>query len=101
MTQREKSSRLDLTLMINHCVIPKGDGGSGYKLCTDNHTFNEWHTEYHDRYGKDIQTGEPRDIYCWRVFGGKYDALDACIAKGVVRQRAGKDLYGDHHGSLC
>jgi hypothetical protein len=91
MKQREDASRLDYTLMVNHCVVPT-DGGGGYKLCTVNNHFKEWHTEYKDRYGKDLQKGEPKDIYCWRVFHGNYQALESCITRGVVKEKIGKDL---------
>ena len=84
--------------MVNHRVTPKGDG-SGYRLCTDNHVLKEWNSEYHDRYGKDTQVGEPRDVYAFRVFHGNYTALDDCIARGVVRQKTGADIIY-HHGSF-
>ena len=90
MAQRKKSSRLDMTLMVNNCVTTRPDG-AGYMICTDNPIFKEWHMEYRDRYGKDLQQGEPREIYLYSKFHGNEAALDAAILKGVVKQKMGQD----------
>ena len=90
MAEREQQSRMDYTLMVNHCVVPNSSG-KGYKLCTSNPTFREWHVEYHEKYGKDVQLGEPRDVFLWRVFHGNEPAMEAAIERGTVKERTGKD----------
>ena len=93
MAEREKSSRGDFTLFVNNCVVPKENAHQGYELCVESTIFKEWHTDYNDRYGKDVQSGEPYELFGWRVCQGNFEALDSMIARGIVKKRKGKDRH--------
>jgi len=96
MAEREKSSRLDYTMFVNHCVVPAEKEGKGYQINVKTPVYQEWHAEYRDRYGKDLQKGEPYELFAWRVCQGNFAALDSMIARGIVRKKKGKDLQHLH-----
>ena len=76
--RKEKSS------LINNLFKKNSKGG--YDMIADAPVFEQAKEAFFTRFGKDQDTGMPKDVFLWSTFQGNEQALAKAIANGSVQE---------------
>lgn len=83
-SKKAANPRKEKSTLINK-LFQKNEKG-GYDMVADDPVFEQAREAYHIRFGKDQDTGMPKDVFLWSHFHGNEPALEKAISNGSVQE---------------